>query len=48
MRGLPSSWTEEDEEVVVEEEAELGMSCVGLLTLGMPIGGSDAILCCAA
>lgn len=48
-RGLPSSWTEEDEDDV--EEAELGMSTTGAagsFTLGIPEGDFVAILCCTA
>jgi hypothetical protein len=45
VRGLPSSWTEEDE--VVEEVTELGMStcALGSVTLCIPGGDSVAIIC---
>jgi len=43
--GLPSSWTEDDEEEV--EETELGMAtgADGSFTLGTPEGDSVAMLC---
>jgi hypothetical protein len=47
VRGLPSSWTEDEEEV---EEVELGMSAAaaGSFTMGSPDGDSVAILWCPA
>jgi hypothetical protein len=48
VRGLPSSWTEEDEEEI--EEVELGISAVraGSFTVGSLDGDSVAILWCTA
>ena len=46
VRGLPSSWTEEDEEEV--EEVDLGMSttvAAGSFTVGTSAGDSVSILC---